>query len=152
MWCTSPDACATEVQNAFRALSEQAARRSTGVSHIERPKIPIMAGEQVSDTWERGNSDEQYVGRWSRRVAPAFLARLDIPPARRWLDVGCRTGARCAAIGRGSAPAYAMSLDEVARANLRERLRLRIRARADGSRSPTARTWAIRATVADREH
>lgn len=57
-----------------------------------------MSDKQVSDTWERGNPYEQYVGRWSRRVAPAFLSWLRIPAGRRWLDVGCGTGALCAAI------------------------------------------------------
>jgi SAM-dependent methyltransferase len=57
-----------------------------------------MERKQVSDTWERGGRYEQYVGRWSRRVAPLFLSWLSIPPARRWLDVGCGTGALCAAV------------------------------------------------------
>jgi SAM-dependent methyltransferase len=57
-----------------------------------------MASKQVSDTWERGSPYEQYVGRWSRRVAPAFLSWLGIPAGRSWLDVGCGTGALCAAI------------------------------------------------------
>jgi SAM-dependent methyltransferase len=52
----------------------------------------------VSDTWERGSPYEQYVGRWSRRVAPLFLSWLGVPAGRRWLDVGCGTGALCAAI------------------------------------------------------
>jgi len=57
-----------------------------------------MAHKQVSDTWERGDPYERYVGRWSRRVAPVFLSWLRIPDGRRWLDVGCGTGALCAAI------------------------------------------------------
>ncbi|OGA28690.1 MAG: methyltransferase [Betaproteobacteria bacterium RIFCSPLOWO2_02_FULL_65_24] len=57
-----------------------------------------MDNKQVSDTWERGDPYEQYVGRWSRRVAPVFLSWLRIPTGRRWLDVGCGTGALCAAI------------------------------------------------------
>ncbi|MBK7331375.1 MAG: class I SAM-dependent methyltransferase [Betaproteobacteria bacterium] len=52
----------------------------------------------VSDTWERGSPYERYVGRWSRQVAPLFLSWLNIPAGRRWLDVGCGTGALCAAI------------------------------------------------------
>jgi len=57
-----------------------------------------MDQKQVSDTWERGSPYEQYVGRWGRRVAPRFLSWLSIPAGRRWLDVGCGTGALCAAI------------------------------------------------------
>jgi SAM-dependent methyltransferase len=52
----------------------------------------------VSDTWERGSPYERYIGRWSRRVAPPFLSSLNVPAGRRWLDVGCGTGALCAAI------------------------------------------------------
>lgn len=59
----------------------------------------------LSDTWERGDPYERYVGRWSRRVAPRFLSWLRIPPGRRWLDVGCGTGAVCAAIAAECAPA-----------------------------------------------
>lgn len=57
-----------------------------------------MVSTQISDRWERGDPYEQYVGRWSRRVAPLFLAWLKIPAQRRWLDVGCGTGALSAAI------------------------------------------------------
>jgi len=57
-----------------------------------------MDRKHVSDTWERGSPYEQYVGRWSRRVAPLFLSWLNIPAGRRWLDVGCGTGALCASI------------------------------------------------------
>ena len=63
-----------------------------------------MDHEQVSDTWERGSPYEQYVGRWSRRVAPLFLSWLRIPAGRKWLDVGCGTGALCAAIVDRCAP------------------------------------------------
>jgi len=63
-----------------------------------------MATRHIADTWERGDPYERYVGRWSRRVAPTFLAWLDVPPDRRWLDVGCGTGALCAAIVDRCAP------------------------------------------------
>jgi SAM-dependent methyltransferase len=48
--------------------------------------------------------------------------------------------------GQGPAPAYAMSLDEAAKARLRERLRRSLPARPDGSIALTARAWAVRAT------
>ena len=59
----------------------------------------------VSDTWEAGDPYERYVGRWSRRVAPPFLQWLAVAPHRRWLDVGCGTGALSAAILEHCAPA-----------------------------------------------
>jgi SAM-dependent methyltransferase len=64
-----------------------------------------MAARNVSDTWERGDPYERYVGRWSRRVAPRFLSWLAVPPGQSWLDVGCGTGALCAAIADQCSPA-----------------------------------------------
>lgn len=64
-----------------------------------------MAQTRISDTWERGSPYEQYVGRWSRQLAPQFLAWLAMPAGRRWLDVGCGTGALCAAILDHASPA-----------------------------------------------
>jgi SAM-dependent methyltransferase len=64
-----------------------------------------MKTPQPSDNWQLGNPYERYVGRWSRRVAPAFLAWLDAPAGRHWLDVGCGTGALCGAIAEHCAPA-----------------------------------------------
>ena len=66
---------------------------------------------QVSDTWERGDPYERYVGRWSRQVAPRFLAWLDVPPGRRWLDVGCGTGALAAAIAEHCAPSAVTGIE-----------------------------------------
>ena len=61
--------------------------------------------ERTTDPWQRGDPYEQYIGRWSRRVAPLFLDWLDLPAGRRWLDVGCGTGALGAAILFRCAPA-----------------------------------------------
>ena len=83
-----------------------------------------MAHKQVSDTWESGSPYERYVGRWSRRVAPMFLSWLRVPAGRRWLDVGCGTGALCAAIVDRCAPSSVAGVEpsegflETARANL----------------------------------
>jgi trans-aconitate methyltransferase len=46
-----------------------------------------------SGSWADGDRYEAYVGRWSRPVARQFLAELEVPAGRRWLDVGCGTGA-----------------------------------------------------------
>jgi SAM-dependent methyltransferase len=64
-----------------------------------------MDRRQVSDNWEQGDPYERFVGRWSRRVAPRFLSWLSLPAGLRWLDVGCGTGALCAAILDHVAPA-----------------------------------------------
>lgn len=63
-----------------------------------------MDQRSASDVWERGDPYERYVGRWSRRVAPLFLDWLNVPTGRRWLDVGCGTGALCTAILDRCAP------------------------------------------------
>jgi SAM-dependent methyltransferase len=65
----------------------------------------------VSDTWERGDPYEQYVGRWSRRVAPLFLSWLRIGPGLQWVDVGCGTGALSAAIVDIGSPASVTGIE-----------------------------------------
>jgi SAM-dependent methyltransferase len=65
----------------------------------------------VSDTWQRGDPYERYIGRWSRRVAPLFLAWLDAPPSLRWLDLGCGTGALCTAIADHCSPASVVGVE-----------------------------------------
>lgn len=83
-----------------------------------------MNPKSVSDTWERGSPYEQYVGRWSRRAAPLFLKWLAVPAGLRWLDVGCGTGALCAAIVDQCAPSSVAGVEpsqgflETARENL----------------------------------
>ncbi len=91
-----------------------------------------MERKPVSDTWERGSPYEQYVGRWSRQVAPRFLSWLDVAPGRRWLDVGCGTGALCAAIVDCCAPASVAGVEpskgflDTARRNLGARVALHV--------------------------
>ncbi len=70
-----------------------------------------MAAPLILDTWERGDPYEQYVGRWSRRVALQFLSWLKIPAGRRWLDVGCGTGALSAAILDQCAPGSIVAVE-----------------------------------------
>jgi SAM-dependent methyltransferase len=64
-----------------------------------------------SDPWLLGDPYERYVGRWSRKVAPPFLDWLRILPGRRWVDVGCGTGALCAAILERCEPGHVVGVE-----------------------------------------
>lgn len=66
------------------------------------------------DRWEGAADYESYVGRWSRLVAPRFVAWLSEAPGRAWLDVGCGTGALTAAIAAGAEPASIVAVDQSA--------------------------------------
>ena len=61
--------------------------------------------------WSDGEAYDRYIGRWSRPVADAFLAWLGVPARRRWLDVGCGTGALASRILRSAAPAEVVGVD-----------------------------------------
>jgi SAM-dependent methyltransferase len=70
-----------------------------------------MARPDIPDVWDRGDPYERYIGRWSRQVAPRFLAWLGAPAASRWLDVGCGTGALTAAILDRADPRSVVGVD-----------------------------------------
>ncbi len=61
--------------------------------------------------WASSDAYERYNGRWSRLVADQFVGWLDVPPRRRWLDVGCGTGALTDAILRRSDPSAVIGID-----------------------------------------
>jgi SAM-dependent methyltransferase len=66
----------------------------------------------VAALWAEGSVYEPYVGRWSRLVAASFLDWLAVPAGRRWLDVGCGTGAVTGAILAHAAPADVLGVDQ----------------------------------------
>lgn len=63
------------------------------------------------DLWSVGDAYEAYVGRWSRRVAEAFLHWLDLPAGLRWVDAGCGTGALTGTVLALAAPAHVVGVD-----------------------------------------
>jgi len=68
----------------------------------------------VQDQWAVGPSYEDFMGRWSRRIAPAFISWLRIPPRGHWLDVGCGTGALADAVCSHADPASVVGCDPAA--------------------------------------
>lgn len=51
------------------------------------------------------------MGRWSRRLAPRFVAWVQVPRRVRWLDVGCGTGSLAHAICTHADPASVFACD-----------------------------------------
>jgi SAM-dependent methyltransferase len=65
----------------------------------------------VNSSWDSGGAYELYVGRWSRLVARQFVGWLAVPPASRWLDVGCGTGALAHTVVKHAAPSEVVGID-----------------------------------------
>jgi SAM-dependent methyltransferase len=57
------------------------------------PRSGAGCRDLAVDSWASGSAYEAYVGRWSRPVAREFVCWVTVEPGRRWLDVGCGTGA-----------------------------------------------------------
>src|SRR5574341_600265 len=80
----------------------------------------------VNDSWAAGSSYEDFMGRWSRRLAIQFVSWLGIPRGVDWLDVGCGTGSLANAICSQADPGSVIGCDpaepfiEFARGNSRD--------------------------------
>ena len=70
-----------------------------------------MAGSERQEVWASGDAYEPYVGRWSRLVAREFVDWLGIPSGKRWLDVGCGTGALTRIVLERAAPDRVSGID-----------------------------------------
>jgi ubiquinone/menaquinone biosynthesis C-methylase UbiE len=68
----------------------------------------------VADRWTAGSTYEDFMGRWSRLLAPHFVSWLDLPRGLHWLDVGCGTGALAHAILELADPASVTGCDPAA--------------------------------------
>jgi SAM-dependent methyltransferase len=63
------------------------------------------------ESWASASAYEAFVGRLSRRVAPRFVEWLDVERDRRWLDVGCGTGALTQTVLAAAAPSAVTGVD-----------------------------------------
>ena len=70
-----------------------------------------MNASAEKSVWASGRAYEPYVGRWSRLVAREFVDWLAIPPATRWLDLGCGTGALTETILKRANPIQVDGID-----------------------------------------
>jgi len=66
---------------------------------------------ELSDKWAAGATYEDFMGRWSRLVAPRFVSWLSVRSTANWLDVGCGTGALADAICARANPASVVACD-----------------------------------------
>ena len=69
----------------------------------------------AGDRWDAASTYEDFMGRWSRKLAPQFVSWLQIPGHVHWLDVGCGTGALTSAICRHADPASVLGCDPAER-------------------------------------
>lgn len=79
----------------------------------------------AAEAWDSSHAYEQYVGRWSRKVATEFLHWLAPVPDLEWADVGCGTGALLSAILDLCAPSAVYGIDSSERFVSQARLRIR---------------------------
>jgi len=66
---------------------------------------------EIKLTFDAADDYDRFMGRWSRAIGERFLAWFDAPRAKRWLDVGCGTGAFSELILRSAAPAALTGID-----------------------------------------
>lgn len=67
--------------------------------------------QKQPDTWNSGDPYEYFMGRWSKRMAPAFTDWLNGAHHLSWLDVGCGTGALSEVIFQNYRPVYLCCVD-----------------------------------------
>lgn len=66
---------------------------------------------KLRENWQAGSTYEDFMGRWSRLLAPRFVSWLGIRSGAHWLDVGCGTGALSEAICSCADPASVVACD-----------------------------------------
>jgi SAM-dependent methyltransferase len=73
--------------------------------------VHMPSTSAAPDPWKAGTSYDQFMGRWSRRMAPLFVAWLAPPQDADWLEIGCGTGALTTAIVNLCAPRSLLAIE-----------------------------------------
>jgi ubiquinone/menaquinone biosynthesis C-methylase UbiE len=70
-----------------------------------------MTMAESQSNFSDGAGYERFMGRWSRLAGQQFLAWLDVPKGKSWLDVGCGNGAFTEEIYNYAAPSAVIGID-----------------------------------------
>jgi SAM-dependent methyltransferase len=79
--------------------------------------LETLGGQEIDvtnasgDRWLAGDAYEEYMGRWSRRLARAFVEWVRPTPSANWLEIGCGTGALTSTICSLCEPASIVACD-----------------------------------------
>jgi SAM-dependent methyltransferase len=65
----------------------------------------------AKEAWSSGDLYEPYIGRWSRLVGREFIEWITPEAGRRWLEVGCGTGALSGVVLSATMPASVIGVD-----------------------------------------
>ena len=66
---------------------------------------------EAQSNFSDGEGYERFMGRWSRLVGQQFLAWIDAPKGKSWLDIGCGNGAFTEEIYNHAAPSAVIGID-----------------------------------------
>lgn len=61
--------------------------------------------------WGSTEAYYNYMGRWSRKIAPKFVEWLNAPEQKSWIDIGCGSGELTASIKELCAPIQLIAMD-----------------------------------------
>lgn len=64
-----------------------------------------------TDSWQGGHTYDEFMGRWSNRIAHKFLHWLPVSSNKDWLDVGCGTGVLSSVILDTKQPRKILAID-----------------------------------------
>ena len=62
--------------------------------------------------WGAADAYEQWMGRWSRKIAPLFVDWLTASQGKRWADIGCGTGQLSLQIANKCNPSHQIGIDQ----------------------------------------